>query len=170
MVLIAGPIFQLVFFMLVKNYISYSDYLIFRNYNYAILVFNMLPVYPLDGGRLLNLFLCKVIPYKYSLKISIYISFIISIILFIKYSSISFYLVLVFLVIKVIEEKNKISYYYNKFILERFLYNLKFKKIKIIKRYNSFYRDRYHIINVNGQKYNESEYLSKINTGILTKK
>ncbi len=165
MVLIAGPIFQIIFFLIIKNYISYSDYIIFRNYNYAIIVFNMLPIYPLDGGRLFNLLLTKVLPYKISLKVSIYISIIVSLILFTKYKSISFYLVLVFLLIKVLEEKSKISYYYNKFLLERFLYKLKFKKIKIINSSNNFYRDRYHIINIGSRVYKEEEYLR-----LLTKK
>ena len=154
----------MIFFLLVKNYISYSDYLIFSRYNYAILIFNMLPIYPLDGGRLVNLFICKFLSYKYSLKVSIYVSFIIGFILFIKYRSISFYLVLIFLFIKILDEKNKMPYYYNKFILERLLYNFNFKKYKIITSDSSFYRDKYHIIKCGNKYYKEKEYL------LLTKK
>jgi len=93
-VLIMGPVFQIIFYLLIKNYISYNDYVILKNYNYAILFFNLLPIYPLDGGRLFNMLFSLVFPYKKSLYLSIYLSMIIFVFLFIYSKSISYYIVL----------------------------------------------------------------------------
>jgi len=79
---ISGIIFQIIFYLLIKNYISYNDYVILKNYNYAILFFNLLPIYPLDGGRLFNMLFSLVFPYKKSLYLSIYLSMIIFVFLF----------------------------------------------------------------------------------------
>ena len=43
-------------------------------------------------------------------------------------------------------------YYYQKLLLERYLYNFKFNKIKNINNINSFYRDREHYINFAREK------------------
>ena len=49
LILIMGPIMQIIGYLFLKNYYS-QIYL----YHYALLIFNMLPIYPLDGGKILN--------------------------------------------------------------------------------------------------------------------
>ena len=145
-VLISGPLIQIIFFMFFKRFLNCNDYLIFSKYNYVILFFNMLPIYPLDGGRLLNLLLKKVFPFKKSLKLSIYLSYVIIFFLLIFSISLTFYIVIVFLIIRIIEEQKKITIYYNKFLLERYLYNYRFKRIKIIGNIDNFYFEKKHVI------------------------
>ena len=67
LVLIMGPIFQLLF-MLIVFYLKIDVPNYFYTYNYFILIFNLMPIYPLDGGRLLHLMLCIVFSYFNSLK------------------------------------------------------------------------------------------------------
>ena len=158
-VLIMGPVFQIVFYLLIKKYLTYADYLILKKYNYAILIFNLLPIYPLDGGRLFNFFFCLFFPYKKSLYLSIYLSIIIFILLFIYSRSISYYIVLFFLIFKVIKEYKNIKYYCNKFLLERYIYKLKFRKTKIINKSENFYKNKSHIIKDRYLYKDEEEYL-----------
>ena len=47
---IAGPIFQILFFILIND-----QNILFKHYHTLILLFNLLPVYPLDGSKILNI-------------------------------------------------------------------------------------------------------------------
>ena len=58
---------------------------------------------------------------------------------------------------KLIKTYHNRYYYYNRFLLERMLYNYNFNKIKNINNIKSFYRDRNHYINLVYEK----EYLKK---------
>lgn len=161
LVLIMGPLVQIVFFLIIKNYIDYYDYLIFYKYNYSILFINLLPIYPLDGGKLFNLIISLKTPYKKSLIISTYISLVFIPIFFIFNNSLSLDLVIFLILFKVFEEYKKINYIYNKFLLERYIYNLKFKKIKIIKNIDELYRDKKHVISNKTEKKYLKEYFLK---------
>ena len=53
-ILIFGPIFQIIAYLLLSNIlIDYKE--LIKMYHYQILFFNLLPIYPLDGGKLLNI-------------------------------------------------------------------------------------------------------------------
>lgn len=74
LILISGPIINLIMYFIFKS-INLIDYQI---YNLALLFFNLLPIYPLDGGQILELFVedCGFIPTKIILhKLSIFLSF-----------------------------------------------------------------------------------------------
>ena len=72
------------------------------------------------------------------------------------------YLILLFLIIKNIKELKYHNHLVNKFILERYLYKIKFKKIKIIKGLNlkKMKKDHKHIFYNN--KYFLEEELIKL--------
>ena len=53
-----------------------------------------------------------------------------------------------------------ISYIYNRFILERYLFKFNYKKKVIIKNKDKMYKNRVHIFNDNGKLMNEKEYIS----------
>ena len=55
----------------------------------------------------------------------------------------------------------KLKYLYNKFLLERYIYNIKYKKIKIINNYNKLYKDKTHIIKINDNYIKEDKFLKK---------
>lgn len=161
LILIMGPITQIIFFFLIKNLLSYKDYILFRNYNYALLIFNLFPIYTLDGGRILNILLSYKIPYKKTLFISMYLSGAIIILLLIQTESLIFLVILLFIIFKLISEYKNIKFYYNKFLLERKLYPTRYKKIKVINNINEFYKDKKHVVREKNKSYTEKEILDK---------
>ena len=166
LVLVMGPIFQLLaFFLLLHiNYFSHYTNLIY-SINYSILLFNFLPIYPLDGGKLLNIIFNYKFNFQTSLKLIIIISYITVILIFIYFLNSSFTLntifMISFLLYKITEENKKRKYYYDKFLLERYLNNYKFKKRKQINSVSDFYRDKSHIIKGKDGYHTEKEILLK---------
>lgn len=161
LILINGPLFQFIaYFVLLKILPNKKD--IINIYHYSILSFNLLPIYPLDGGKLLKLLFNKIFSYKYSLKLIINLSYLILlIILLISKKNINLFVMTSLLLILITKEKNKIDYIYNKYLLERYLNNYRFKNTKIINNINSLYRDKNHLIKKDDKYYLEKEYLEK---------
>ncbi len=159
LILIMGPVFQNIGFVLLKYLIN--DYNLLLKYHLGILIFNLLPIYPLDGGKLINLLFTKVIPYRYSYRLTIIISYIMTIIILLSNNKISINMILtyIFLIYIIRKEDNKTNYIYNKFLLERLLNNYSFKKSKKIKNDKSFYREKHNIIKVGNMYINEKDYL-----------
>lgn len=132
-------------------------------YHYGILIFNLLPIYPLDGGKLLHIILTNFMPYKVSYKISIFISYIF-IIFYLLLSwplKLNSLIITIFLILKVYKEQEQTNYIYEKFILERYLNNYKFKNSKLVNNSNKFYKNNRHIIKQNNAYILEKDYLIK---------
>ena len=130
LVTIMGPIFQIILTIILVN--IYEDIIIYSN---TLLVFNLLPITPLDGGRLTEIIMSYFLPFKKSMNYIIKISFIIWILIFtliLKTNSLVIIISFLFLIFKIIDENKKISYYYNKFIIERVLHIYKGKNKRII--------------------------------------
>jgi stage IV sporulation protein FB len=171
-ILISGPLLQIIGFycFVFLNYISLINYNTFNiviNYYYSLLLFNLLPIFPLDGSKLMNIILSKFISFKKSHMIMIYISYtflIISIISF-KYISISvnIYLLLGILAVKTINESKKHNDIYNKFLLERYLHDFYFKTTKIIEgsKIYKMMRDKKHLFIIDNKQVTEKEMLKK---------
>lgn len=134
---INGIFFQiLLFFLFYKlfnvHFISQNTYKTFFDYNNYILLFNLLPIIPLDGSKISEIFLTYFFSYKSSLKFNIFLS-IITLFLFLFYNfyySINNFMIIFFLFFKIIEYKKSINEYFNKFLLERYLNNYNFKHLK----------------------------------------
>lgn len=161
--LLGGITFQLLFYFLVviihnNNLMTDNVFNIIKRINIILISFNFLPILPLDGGRLLNILLDKIFPYKLSNKLTLIIS-ILFLALFIMYKrTILSILLFVFLLKEIILEINNIDNKYMTFLFERYKNNYSFKKIKRINNLNKFKRDYYHIIN----GITERKYLSKL--------
>jgi stage IV sporulation protein FB len=153
LILIMGPIFQIIF-----NVFHYNDY------SNLILFFNLLPIYPLDGSKLLNVILNKFISFKKSHLITVYISFLWILFLIVKWQfNLVFLLIIGFILKKVIYEYQNHENIFNRFLLERYMKDFKFKKIKKIHSLNvqKMHRDDRHLF-YDGQKYiTERERLRK---------
>lgn len=162
LILIAGPLFQELAYIIALVLLP-DQYSIFKVYNYNILVFNLLPIYPLDGGKLLKIIFDGFIPYKKSLIIVIIISYIAIFIslIGIKVFNINVLITIVFLMYLVLKEEKKVNYVYNKFLLERYLSNYSFPQVKIINNINSFYRNKKHLIKINNNYYYEKDILQQ---------
>ncbi len=166
---ISGIIFQNVFFIFIfilnkYNLISTGTYILYLEYNISITIFNLLPIIPLDGSKIINLFLCKIIPYNKCNNISIIISILTIIILLFKikmidYNYITILVILLFNIYKFYKEK---KYYFNKFLLERYLYNYQFSKFAIIKNWTNMYKDRSHVIKHKEKYQIEREFLKNM--------
>ncbi len=169
-IMLMGPSFQIIFYLVIlilfnKNYINMKDFYLFKNYHYSILFFNLLPAIPLDGGRLLNILFNYLYPYKKSLKIIIFLAYIIffSIIGFVLlyYKNFNLLILVIFLITKVFIENKNIDFLYNKFMLDRYLKKYNFKAYKVINNKNNMYRDKKHVIKDNNRYISELEYLKK---------
>lgn len=165
-ILLAGPFFQIVLFIIINilfnnNIINYRNYILFRSYHNTILLFNLLPIYPLDGGKLLNLICNYLFPYKKGNKLVIYISYLLVLILIVRLKNLNLFLIGVFLISEITIYFKRQDYLYNKFLLERYLNSFKFNKLKIVKNKNDMYKEKRHVLKVKSKYYTEKEYLNK---------
>lgn len=130
-------------------------------YNRNILLFNLIPIIPLDGSKIIFELNCLFFSYKRSLRLTIYISLLCLIIFIIKYYSIILnnFIIISFLVFKLYEYIKNLTINYNKFILERMIYEYNYYKIdnnKIINKYKKGTKYYYFIDN---HIADEKEYL-----------
>ena len=160
LILLGGPLFQFLSLFLIYLFKDKKEVIII--YHYSILLFNLLPIYPLDGGRLINILFQIFISYKRSIKLSIIFSYLLLLIILLK-SNLkgNIIIMIIFLFSLIIKESKRINYLYNKFILERYLNNYNFKSSKIINNINNLYRGKKHLIKDNNTYYLEKEYLAK---------
>ena len=161
LILIMGPLMQVIGYLILNNFF-YN----IKLYHYTLLIFNLLPLYPLDGGKILNILFC----YRFNYLKSFYLTFVISIIMIILLMIYNFYnfnlnMVLMTFVMfyKLYCTYQKRYYYYNRFLLERYLYHYQFKKIKTISNIKDFYRDNKHFINFNDEEHILKDYFMKNN-------
>ena len=165
-ILIMGPIFQFIAYFLLIKISFFSNYIeIIKVYHFSILFFNLLPIYPLDGGKLLNIIFNLKFSFKKSFLFSIYFSyilvFIIFIIIFPNFLKINLILMIILLLYKINEEYKKRNYYFEKFLLERYLNNYHFKKKKEVNNIDEFRKRYNHYIRKNNFYYTEKEILRK---------
>ena len=163
-ILIAGPLFQFIAYFILKTLFYHYEELV-TIYHYGILIFNLLPIFPLDGGKLVNLFLSGIFSFKASYYLSIFISYLFILLIFIfNLSNLNFnlLLVIIFLLFKVTKEYKNFNYCYQKFLLERYLKNYNFKDTKIINNMNGFYRNKNHLLKINDKYIWEDDFLTQI--------
>ncbi len=163
-ILIGGPLTQIILFLIItfiyKNgFISYRNYLLFKSYHKTLLIFNLLPIYPLDGGKILNCILNYFIPFKKSNKLEIIISFIIIVFIIMIYKDINYITMMILLIIELIIYRKQQDFLLNRLLLERYLFNYNFKNKKIIKNPNDFYKEKTHLIRINKKYIEEKDYL-----------
>ena len=161
---IMGPLFQILGYYLLKCKVEES---IFFSFHYAILIFNLLPIYPLDGSRLFHLTLQRYFPFYKSYQILIIFSCTLALFLLLLNSLIfknGFLLITLLLLHKHIYKVYKeYPFYFKKFLLERYLYPLHFKKRTIINEASlkRMKRDYKHLFYVHHKYITERELLHK---------
>lgn len=171
---LGGLLYQLVLFyiyyILFKyNFIRSSTYNIFKIYNSSIIIFNLLPIIPLDGSKLLFSILSKYFSYRRSYLLMT-ITGIISLIIFIIYNFIfklNDIILYIFLIIKIIEVIKDYKYIINKFYLERIIYDNYYdgiinnchniKQMKLNKYYFFHENNKY----INEKAYLKTKYLKR---------
>lgn len=163
LILVFGPIFQMLAWLILL-FLFPDKRILITTYHFGILFFNLLPIYPLDGGKLLCLLCHFFVSYKRAFYFTIFFGYFL-IFCFCYYYFISFsfniLFLVVFLFIKLSQEFKQVPYYYEKFLLERYLNCYHFNKSKIIDSLNKFQREYRHLVKNNSFYYTEKEYLQK---------
>lgn len=162
--LLGGPITQELLFLLlyilyINGLISEVNFTIISQIHRALFFFNFLPIIPLDGSKILSLFLEKIFSYKKSNIILIVVSFITIFIVVIFEKRLIFVLLSSILIKNIFNEINIHNMKFNKFLLERYLYNFNFKEGKTISNIKKIKRSKSHKIIKNNKIYKEKEYL-----------
>ena len=166
-VAISGIIFQIIYFIIItimykQGIIRDYIYNLFTIYNKSILMFNILPIHPLDGSNILNLLLSNILPFNISNKLNIIISIITLIILIsINYYELNYttFLILGVILDNIIKYYKQLKYIFNKFLLERYIYKITYKKTKKINKINHMYKEKYHILRENNTYITEKQAL-----------
>ena len=123
-------------------------YQIFLTYNKLIILFNIMPVVPLDGSKVLGSILEMIIPYKLNLKlINIVSVFVIVVFLSINGFNLSLIVIECFLVMETLKLIRNHNYIFNSFLLERYLYNIEHKRVKRVRSIKNIYKNYYNFIN-----------------------
>lgn len=169
MIAVGGFLSQTIFYLgiigcyrlgIVREYI----FNLFTEYNYNILFFNMLPIYPLDGSKILRLLLDYLLPYKIVNKLNIIISLIVGLIVVIfniYQFNYTFIMIGVVIIDRLIKNYQNLDYYFNLFLLERYLYKYNFKKRKIVKKIVGMHKDKYHYFENDGSYATEKQVLRR---------
>ena len=126
-ILIQLILFFIVYLLPIRWYIKS----IFYKYNLSIMLFNMIPILPLDGSIIVNSILNKFFSFKRSYIVSGFIS-IMGIVLYILVNiwySLNNYLIIGLFVYKLYEYIVNYKYVHNRFLLERYINRLKYKYI-----------------------------------------
>lgn len=159
-IVIMGPIFQIVFTFIVYYFSLNDDFLY---YSLVILFFNLLPIFPLDGSKLFNLFLNKFISFKRSHLVLIWVSILSILFLIFKVEvSLIFSLIILFLSVRILKEIKDHNSIFNRFLLERYLNEYHFLKVKKIHsmRLEKMMRDYNHLF-YDGNKYVSERFMLK---------
>ena len=160
---LGGILNQILLFILINllyklGLISDNLYTIFNYSNTSIIAFNLLPIYPLDGYKILNSTLELFLSFKNSLFISLIIN-IISLIFFIIYLylyKINNYIIIIFLLTTLFKYLKEIKYIFNKFYIERIIYKIDYKGLVSVDKLSDLHKNKFNYIN--GLK--ENEYIA----------
>ena len=148
--IISQVILWIIVYILYKiNLVSVFYYDIFYQYNISIILFNLLPIIPLDGFKILNSIIEMFISFKYSIIVSLIISFV-SLILFFCYLyfySVSNYVIVIFMLFSLIKYIRETKYIINKFYIERVIYDIKYDGLKSVYCVDNIYKNKFNYIN-----------------------
>ena len=152
-ILIMGPITQILF----NSYFHSS----FSNF---ILFINLLPIYPLDGSKIIFLLFNKFISYYKSYIYIIFLSFITITYLLITNHSLIIIACLMYLIYHLISYLYSLNNILISFCYERYKYHLFYKKIKYIDGLNikKMFRDKYHCFKIKNKILKECDFLAKM--------
>lgn len=165
LITIFGPIFQWIIFLfllLFKKY--YSSYFINSLYNYHIymFIFNLLPIVPLDGSKIINIFLNKILSFKKSNLILSIISILFTIgFLIVFKNNYSYYIIISFLIYEIINFLKQSKYLFYRFVYEKYLYKNNYKKTILINNIKKMKRNKKHLIKYKNKYITEKQYIKK---------
>lgn len=165
---LGGILFQLIFLIILnlfKERFNIITYNLFINYSFVLIVFNLIPIIPLDGNNIIHLLLEKIFSYKISYQLNFIIS-IISLIIFLIINyiyHIDNYFIVSFLLYKGFMYLKNYKYLNKRFLLERYLYDMDYKKIDShTKDINDLKKEVLHYFKEENKYVNEKNVLEKL--------
>ena len=161
LIAISGIVVQIIFYLLIKNSIKYEY---FNMINYFIILFNLIPIYPLDGSKILNVIFNVFTSYKNSISLTCIVSYICIILLIFYFFNVNklIALIIVFLLLEVNKLYKQRNELFNKFLLERYLREFKFKHKRTITSVDKMKKDYKHLFYIDGKYLTESYFLKKM--------
>lgn len=165
---IGGILFQLIFLLILyfwQNKFNYLTYNLFITYNYTLIIFNLIPIIPLDGNKIIHLLLEKIFSYQlsYYLNIGISIIFLVIFLYINYYYHLDNYFIISFLFYKIIMGIKDFKYLRKRFLLERYLYDLEYQKIdNHTKSINNLKKNVLHYFKENNKYIRENVKIEKI--------
>ncbi len=152
LILIYGPLFQILFYKIYP--LPYHEF---------ILLFNLLPIYPLDGSKLLYILLNNIVSFYKSFIIIFIISIITILYMLFQNISLINILICVYLLYEVYLYIKNLKNIMLKFYYERYKYPFKYKKNHIIKSLNltKMYKNRNNYFILRKNIINEYEIFKK---------
>ena len=165
---LGGILFQLILFIIVyflyKNgFIVSSTYHMFNTYNRSIIIFNLIPIIPLDGSKLFFALFTKFLSFRLSYILMVIVG-IISLLLFILYNwifKINDMVIYVFLIVNLYLVFKDYKYVMNKFYLERIMYDNYYNGIVNDSSIDNIRLDKYYYFKVGKGFINEKKYILK---------
>lgn len=163
LVVVMGPVVQMLFYMLVyyfytKGFVSVSTMKKVSTINLILLEFNLLPILPLDGAKILNNILDLILSYDLAHKVSLAVSFLALPLVFLFDNKLIIILVVISLLVRLFEEINWHKFRINKLLLERKLKGIKFKKVREFESLTKVKRNVTYYRFINGIKTYDYQY------------
>lgn len=163
LVVVMGPVVQMLFYMLVyyfytKGFVSVSTMKKVSTINLILLEFNLLPILPLDGAKILNNILDLILSYDLAHKVSLVVSFLALPLVFLFDNKLIIILVVISLLVRLFEEINWHKFRINKLLLERKLKGIKFKKLREFESLTKVKRNVTYYRFINGIKTYDYQY------------
>lgn len=165
-----GFLFQIILYFIVfclykLNMINDSTLNLFNTYNNAILIFNLLPIIPLDGYVILKSLLEKFLTFRQSHIVVTVIS-ILGIFFYFNYNlvySLNNYMIITLLIYKTIIYIKEYKYIYNRFLLERYINTYPYKRSCHEKNisFKRFRKETLHFFKMGNKFVHEREILKK---------
>lgn len=163
----SGVMVQFLFYLVICFLHQYSfirDYTmnLYTLYNNQMIFFNLLPIYPLDGAKILNLLLSNYFYFNLSnlLTVMISIFMILGIMIFdfyrCNYSDIMVMGILVTYIYRFFKER---KYLYQRFLLERYLYSIYYPSVAITNSEKKMFKNKMHLFYIHHSYRKEKDYL-----------
>lgn len=163
LVVVMGPVVQMLFYMIVyylytKGFVSVNTMKKVSTINLILLEFNLLPILPLDGAKILNNILDLMLSYDLAHKVSLAVSFLALPLVFLFDNKLIIILVVISLLLRLFEEINWHKFRINKLLLERKLKGIKFKKVREFESLTKVKRNVTYYRFINGIKTYDYQY------------
>lgn len=159
LVCLMGPIFQIFGYFLLLIFFPKG---MLSNIHYSLLIFNLLPIFPLDGSKILRTVLEYFISFKRSHILILSFSWITILLLWVRFPTLLIFMILIFLCFENIRDLKKHTYYVELFLLERYMKRYPYRKIIKIHHILQMRKGVYHYIQSSQGYQSEKKILTQL--------